>query len=328
MNKIKPTIYWPKLKSIKRIKPLGNTSPWAWIIEPSFGCNIKCGHCCAELIPEEKKMFMSRETWVSTFEILNAVSPTVRVDICGIVGEPTLHPHLTEWLSIARKLAPLIQIQITTNGTTLLKGKVNYKSLLDAGANIVYTDQYGPHATFEKLAFDSGYPFYQYYNKPRDAWSPWTFYGPHLKMIVLQEHPGTWPKSRLKSGLLGNWYGHLNWERAKRFGMTPVTKPLVRRCNQPFLYVNVASDGHYLMCCQDGMHTTAGQYGNVSEGVEGFRKFWYGERMQRVRGHLRNKDRAALVDSCAKCPVTPSRCDYKHWTDKQLSVYWNGKEWL
>lgn len=319
---------WPKIKSIKKIKPLGNTTPWAWIIEPSFGCNLECGHCCAELIPEQQKMFMSYETWCSTFKILNLVSPTVRVDICGIVGEPTLHPHLTEWLKMARKLAPLIQIQITTNGTMLLKGRVNYRDLLNAGANIIYTDQYGPHRRFEGLARESGYPYYQYYNRPKDAWSPWKFHGPHLKMIVLMEHPGTWPKSRLKSGLLGNWYGHLNWKKAARFNMFPVKRPLTRRCNQPFLYVNVASDGHYLMCCQDGMHTTAGQFGNVSMGVDGFRKFWYGKRMQIVRRNLRAKNRAGMPQSCAKCSVTPSRGDYKHWTENQLKIYWDGTQWL
>jgi hypothetical protein len=318
---------WPKMKPIKKVKPLGNTSPWVWVIEPYFGCNLQCGHCCAELIPEENKRQMTYDTWVNTFRIINTVSPTVRVDICGIVGEPTLHPRLTEWLSIARKLAPAAQFQITTNGTILRSGEVTFKALLDAGANIIYTDQYGPHEEFEKLAAESGYPFYQYYNPPIGAWTPWKFYGPHLKVIVLMDHPGTWPESRLKAGLLGNWYGNLNWEKAKRFRMSPLEKPLTRRCNQPFLYVNVAADGNYLLCCQDGMHATGGMFGNVSDGVTGFYNFWYGKELQIIRRRLRNKDRAGTEFACAKCNITFSRCDFRHWTDDQVGIWWDGIKW-
>lgn len=321
------TFKWSKIKPIKRIKPLGTTSPNVWVISPSFGCNLKCGHCCAELIDEKDKRFMTLDTWRSTFKIINSVSPTVRVDICGIVGEPTLNPHLTEWLPIARKLAPLAQIQITTNGTMLRAGKVNYKDLLDAGANIIYTDQYGPHEEFEKLATESGYPFYQYYEAPEGAWSPWTFYGPRIKMIVLMDHPGTWPKSRFKAGLLGNWYGHLNWEKAKRFHMAPLEKSLIRRCNQPFLYANVAASGEYLLCCQDGMQVTEGMFGNVSEGVSGFRKFWYGKTLQGIRRHLRNKNRAGVAYACAKCNITFSRCDFRHWQREQIGIFWDGQAW-
>lgn len=323
------TFNWPKLKTIKKIKPLGSTSPIVWVIEPSFGCNLKCGHCCAGLIPEEKKNLMSYETWCNIFTIIGKISPTVRVDICGIVGEPTLNPHLVEWLPMARKLAPLAQIQITTNGTMLRAGKYKYKDLLDAGANIIYTDQYGKHSEFEALADESGYPYYQYYDAPIDAWTPWKYYGPEPKFIVLMDHPGTWPKSRIKAGLLGNWYGNLNWDRARdRFGMKPLEKPLMRRCNQPFLYVNVAANGSYLLCCQDGMHATDGKFGDVNSGIDGFHKFWYGEEMQKVRRRLREKDRKATCYACEKCNITFSRCDFRHWENDEVSSYWDGDKWI
>jgi len=327
-----------QIHSIKKIKPLGNTSPWGWLIEPAFGCNLKCGHCCAELIPEDKKGdatlapkvsadLMDYDTWCSAYKIINKVSPTVRVDLCGFVGEPTLHPHLTDWLSVARELAPLVQIQITTNGTMLRNGKVNYKSLLDAGANIIYTDQYGPNSEFEKLAKESGYPYYQYYDKPEGAPTPWKYYGPHLKMIVLMDPPHKWPKSRFNANLLGNWYGNLNWKKGKSFGMKPLEEPLTRRCNQPFLYVSVAANGNYLLCCQDGMHTFDGMFENVSEGVGGFRNFWYGEKMQVIRRRLRNKDRAATPEACGKCNITFSRSDFKHWQKEQMDIWYQDGKW-
>lgn len=318
-------------KPPKRIKPLGSTSPLVWSIEPAFGCNLKCAHCCADLIPKSDNHFMSEQTWRSTFSILNEVSPTVRVDLCGFVGEPTLNPELTRLLPIARELAPLAQIQITTNGTKLLSGKVNMKNLLDAGANILYVDQYGDHARFEKLAKESGYAFYQYYDAPKDAPTPWKYWGPQMKMIVLMEEPSTWPKSRLKAGLLGNWYGNMNWERGeaqKDFRMQPLAEPLTRRCNQPFLYVTVAASGSYLLCCQDGLQVTKGKFGSVADGVDGFKRFWYGEEMQTVRRRLRQKNRADTDYACAKCNITFSRCDLKHWEDAEVQQFWTGTEWL
>lgn len=316
---------WPSIKPIKKEKPYGTTSPYAWAIELVHGCNLRCGHCSCRLLPQGKFQFMKKSVWKKLWSILNEVSPTVRIDL-ALAGEPTLHPNIVEFLQIARKLAPRSQIQITTNGTMLLKGVVNYKELLNAGANIIYTDMYGPKEKFIKLATKSKFPFYEYYAKPDNAPSSWTFYGPHFKLIVLQEQPENWPKSRFRAGLLGTWYNHLDWEAAAKFGLKPVVKPLTRRCNQPFVYVPVHVSGKYLLCCQDNWGETAGKFGSVLEGVGGFKRYWYGKELQIIRRRLRDKNRAA-TSYCSRCCITFSRCDYKHWTDEEVSRWWTGKLW-
>jgi hypothetical protein len=315
---------WIGIDKTKKEHPLGKSTPWGWMLEPHYGCNLKCGHCCAELISHDKYQAVDKKTWENLFKIINEVSPTSRLDLAGMVGEPTLHPEIYDILRIARKISPKVQIQVTTNGTNLINGKVNYKALLEAGANIVYTDQYGSHAVYEKLAEESGYPYYQYYDAPKDAPSPWTYHGPDLKVIVLMEEPSTWPQSRVRANVLGNWFGHLNWEKAKKFGMKPLEEPMTRRCNMPFYYVPVTANGDYLLCCQDGMHTTAGKFGNVNEGIEGFKKFWFGKEMQIVRYNLRNKNRAGIKNACDICNATFSRCDYIHWKHDTLDTYIDG----
>jgi hypothetical protein len=144
-------------------------------------------------------------------------------------------------------------------------------------------------------------------------------------MIVLMDPPFRWPKSRYRAGLLGNWYGNLDWEAGKKFGMKPLEKPIARRCNQPFLYVSVAASGAYLLCCQDGLHKSEGRFGNVLDGVPGFQKFWYGKEMQLVRRRLHHKNRADTDYACAKCNITFSRCDFRHWTETQVNHYWDGE---
>ena len=310
---------------MKKIHPLGKETPYAWVIEPVHGCNLKCGHCSHALTPNDQFDFMEMQTWIKTWRILNEVSPTVRVDLC-LSGEPTVHPDLILFLKRARKIAPFAQIQITTNGTMLRKGKVTYKNLLDAGANIIYTDMYGPQDTFKQLAQESGYNWYEYYNAPENAIDPWTYHNPDVKIIILQEQPENWPTSRRKAGLLGTWYNHLDWEAAKRFGLSPVIIPPERRCNQPFVYVPVHVSGSYLLCCQDNWGETAGQFGNVSEGIDGFKKYWFGKEMMTIRRRLRNKNRLD-TPYCSRCNITFSRCDYIYWKENELNQYWDGETW-
>ena len=269
---------------------------------------------------------MSEETWTKSFEIISKVSPMCRVDIC-LGGEPTLNKNLPDFLKIAREISPLSQIQITTNGTTLIKGEVTYKQLFESGANIVYTDMYGPKEKFLQMAKESGYYFYEYYNTEKKEISPWTYHAnPTLKMIVLQEQPENWPKSRQKAGLLGTWYNHLDWEAAAEFGLSKVETPPRRRCNQPFEYVPVHYSGEYLLCCQDNMGESAGVFGSVHEGEEGFKKYWFGKNLQTIRRRLREKNR---VDTtyCSRCCITFSRCDYRRWKDEEVGKYWDGKKW-
>jgi len=270
---------------------------------------------------------MDRVTWVALWKIISVVSPTRRADL-AFGGEPTLHPDLPEFLTIARKISPLSQIQITTNGTQIRNGKLTYRQLLQAGANVVYTDMYGSQEKYIELAKASGCPFYEYYDAPDGAPSPWNYHGPGLKLIVLQEQPENWPKSRFRAGLLGTWFNHLDWEKAARFGLKPVTEPLTRRCNQPFLYVNVDSRGRYLVCCQDNTGESAQEdFGSVHDGVSGFKAFWYSKRMQEIRLRLREKDRAGASDYCRRCNVTFSRCDFRHWKDEEVGIYWDGMAW-
>lgn len=268
---------------------------------------------------------MREDVWRNTWAILNSVSPTVRVDF-ALCGEPTLHPELIGFIKIARETAPRAQIQITTNGTQLLRGAVRYRDMIDAGANVVYTDMYGSKERYLQLAQESGVPWYEYYNKPPSAPSPWTYYGPGIKMVVLQEQPEQWPESRLRAGLLGTWFNNLDWRAAERFGLRPVVTPPARRCNQPFIYVTVNYAGSYLLCCQDGMGETAGLFGSVTDGVPGFHRYWYGEEMQLIRRRLRSKNRAD-TSYCARCAITFSRCDYLHWTEDEINRHWDGFAW-
>lgn len=304
----------------------GKLGPWAWALEPVRGCNLRCGHCATRLFPKGELSFVSKSIWVYLWEIIAAVTPRCRVEMAN-AGEPTLHPDLLDLLWMARKISPDSQIQITTNGTMLTKGRLTYQQLFNAGVNIVYVDMYAPRQEHLRLAEASRVRYYEYCNKPRGAPGAWTYHGPHMKLIVLMENPANWPERRKKLGRLGTFFNHLDWEAAEPFGLYPVKSPIKRRCSQPFRYVSVHNNGSYELCCQDFMGETAGKLGHVSEGIDGFMRFWFGQTMQDIRRKLIVKDRAS-VPYCARCNITFSKSDFRMWPNSALKHYWDGDKWI
>jgi len=303
----------------------GRWSPWAWGIEPVNGCNLRCGHCAQRLFPKGVFHYMAEETWMTLFKIIRRVTPRCRVEM-ALAGEPLLHPDMLELLRIARELSPESQLQITTNGTQLLRGEYKYADLLKAGANIIYTDMYGEKEDFCELAAEAGVMWYDYHEKPKDAPGAWSYHGPDLKLIVLMDPPKNWPDKRKSLGRLGTWYNNLDWEAAKEFNMVPVVKPPHRRCTQPYVYSVTDWKGRYLFCCQDMMGETAGTLGDVSSGVMGFKSYWFSKKMQHARRELRENHREN-VSECARCSITFSRCDMRMWLDNPLNKFWDGHSW-
>ena len=310
-------------------KLFGDQNPYVWCIEILHGCNLACHHCAMSVLDRTPRA-MTIETWKQTMKLIAKIGPEVRIEL-AMGGEPTLHPDLLKILRIGREIVPQGQFQITTNGTMLIKGTVTYKQIMDAGCNIVYTDMYAPRERFAKLAQEAGYTHWFYYpqdGEPEqpDGMSPWVYHGPHIHWIPLQNNPSDWPKSRMNANLLGTWFNHIDPKKAIKFGMKPVTLAPFRRCNQPFLYVPVSWTGDYILCCQDMALETVG-HGSVNEGLEGFKKWWFGTFMQDHRRWLREKDRMKSP-YCSRCSITFSRSDYKHWSDDQVSKHWNGEEWI
>lgn len=300
-------------------------SPWSWAIEPVRGCNLRCGHCATRLFEVGKLDFASEKTWVDLFSLINKITPYCRVEMAN-AGEPTLHPRILPFLSIARRLAPNAQLQITTNGTKLADGTLTHKQLFNAGINIIYVDMYAPREKHIALAEASGYEWYEYLDPPKGAPNAWTYHGSHVKFITLMQPPVRWPAKRLALGRLGTWFNNLDWKAAEKYNLFPVTEPIERGCSQPFKYVSVMVDGSFELCCQDLFGETAGKLGNVSDGVEGFDKFWFGEFMQLHRKHLRVKDRA-WSPYCSRCNITFSMSDWRMWKDDALTHYWDGESW-
>lgn len=315
----------------RRKKPLGKRTPWVWSIEFTRGCNLSCWHCTARIFPEDgDPRFMSVETFARMCHIMNAITPHTRLELAQ-GGEPTLNPNLYECLQIARKLTPTTQIQVTTNGLTLLSGKVSYRDLFEAGAHSVYVDMYGHKERHFEMARESGAEWYKY-DQPRKIGSQGhrmanTYYGdPNMRLVILQDTPEYRLRWR-KMGRLSTFLNHIDWKVAMPYGLVPVRQPYARKCTMPMRYVSTTFDGDYLFCCIDFWGETAGQLGNVRDGVEGFTRYWFGMLMQSIRRRIVQADRAG-VPYCSRCNCAFSKCDWvRMWPEGSYDWFWDGRGW-
>lgn len=308
-------------------RPLGKLNPWAWWVEITRGCNLRCHFCPTRLFPKGEIHFMEKDVWVSLLELIQEVTPYSRLELCN-AGEPTLHPDFVEYLSIAREICPDLQILTYTNGTQLISGKLTYKQLFDAGLNMIFLDMYAPLEVHQKLVEESGYYWFHQDNKPKDAPNIFQYQkDPNCHIVMLAENPYNWSKRKLGRGYLQTFFNDLDWKAAKKFGMTPVVEPPKRRCDLPNKFINVNYDGTYVFCCFDYLRHTVNEFGNVRNGIKDFLKFWLGKYMQNTRRDLYIKDRKNH-EYCSKCRFTSIRCDIPYWPIDMYNQYWTGKDWI
>ena len=312
---------------IEKKRPLGKFNPWAWWVELVRGCNLSCWHCPVRLFPKNEFHFMEEETWLSLLKIIQECTPYGRLEF-GNAGEPTLHPRLLDYLSVAREVCPNLQMMTYTNGTQIIKGKMSYKELFDAGLNMIFVDMYSPFEDHKKIAEESGYLWYHQDNKPKDAPSIFTNHrNPNIHIIMLSENPSNWSSRKTGRGAFSTFLNTLDWSMANKYDIFPVDIPPKRGCDIPTKFPSVNFDGTYPFCCNDFVRNTAGRFGDVFSGTEGFLNFWIGNYMQVTRKLLYEGDRH-LHEFCKMCNQTTPRCDIRHWKEKELfNNYWTGKEW-
>jgi MoaA/NifB/PqqE/SkfB family radical SAM enzyme len=86
-------------------------------------CNLKC--CgCDHFAPIAEQSFANIGVFQNDFARLSELfnGEAVKIDLLG--GEPLLHPHVKDFLYIARKYFPKTRIRIVSKGVLLLKQKM------------------------------------------------------------------------------------------------------------------------------------------------------------------------------------------------------------
>lgn len=313
-------------------RPLGRFNPWAWCVEMVRGCNLACAFCPTRLYPRGERLYVSDETWGAALEIVNELMPNTRFMIANW-GEPTLHPRFVELCRMGKRVAPNLTLMLYTNGTQILNGNLEYRELFEAGLDAVFVDVYSNREKHIELAKASGCLWWEEGKRPKNTKNLFEQKRGQGKFIQISRNPGEWLSSKSNHGALMTFCNDLDWEAARKIGITPVVHPPHRRCDQPVKFPTFVWDGYYVFCGQDVMNHTTGEFedgklGNVKDGPEGFLKFWLGRYMQDTRAKVHQyKDGRASHERCRQCCFVGGRADVPIWRSG-FSEYWDGEQYV
>jgi hypothetical protein len=282
-------------------KPLFTTAdaPTTVQIEPTRGCNLRCGMCAVPVLQKGPGdyQFMTPATARGVGAALAAAAAAhgwnPRLELaCG--GEPTLNPDIVEIVATLRGCLPQASIMLLSNGSGFLKREAKLmERLLAVGINTVAIDHYEevnivPRLLSGALALPAGVPLHHY---PVDkAANPHSRYFKQ-RVVVIQD---------IKAATKGT---HSKLNNHAAIGSAPVmdapgAAPL---CVKPFREVQIHWDGVMGVCCHNfsreldvGSVVTAGAY-----------PLWQSELMMAIRRKLMARERD--FRPCAGCDFSGNR---------------------
>lgn len=225
--------------------------PFCVQIELVEGCTLSCEFCGINGIREKPGnfQFMTHETLLRVgSELANVIRDhgwNPRIEF-AMHGEPSMHPHLVEFIKELRGFLPKQNMVLFSNGSGFIKSPWLMDQLLEAGLNAIGLDAYEhvnivPRlmAAYKTLhsAEDDGFPI---------------FYYPQQKEHSLHVGKRKVPKSIvvIQDISKANDGNHSSLNTHCGGGMKP-TSPITARCAKPFREIAIRWDGNVAICCND-----------------------------------------------------------------------------
>lgn len=268
------------------------TKPWDIQLELTFGCDNRCSFCFKQVNNKERNDYQYMS--INTAHILAQKLQEVGWDNLKIEytlrGEPTLNPNWIKITKIFRNLLPKSQITVYTNGNNLNPSKA--KDFFKAGGNIILMDCY--HNNFEKrMETYSSFPIYDYYS---NDFNPFYKHPPSTKSICLVKDIAKY-NSQKKTRIIDNRGGNIDYSKAKKFNITPLTHSLSKKCTKPFRDITILYDGTLVLCCLDAEPNCI--FDNIRNIPNIKEWFFKDKKLNLARLFLYNKKRIILP--CKEC---------------------------
>lgn len=275
--------------------------PFSVQIEPTEGCNLRCGFCGIRGIREKGTSgdlsgpynYMTVGTATGVARQMAELGWNARLEF-AMHGEPTLNPALPSLIATFRTHLPGASIMLTTNGIPLLDGpwgtgdlRGALVGLLGAGVNTIAIDDYAPHRVVPAVrALQLPCQVLDY---PQDGTA-----NPHRRyfgqrVVVIQDI------AQSTEGTHARLLNHAGSAAPLDHAMDAKT------CSLPFREMAVRWDGEVALCCNDWR----GQYrlGNAAEDLLGT---WHSRAAYAARRLLMNEGRADITP-CSGCDYRPTR---------------------
>jgi radical SAM protein with 4Fe4S-binding SPASM domain len=272
--------------------------PFALQIELVEGCQIRCYGCGLNGIREPKAhnfKFMDKQTLRILLKDVVQAGWNCRVEF-AMHGEPTMHPDYVGMIAAARRVAPRLQLMMTSNGGGLLREPgplANLEALFDAGLNVFAFDAYEYINVDEKVMSavkgTKSFDVYRYPENPEaSVHKRWP-----LKTRALV---------RLKDIVKATTGNHSVLNNHCGAGLAPLKSSIQARCAKPFRELAVRWDGNVAICCNDwrGIY----KIGNVID--NSIDTLWQAPEFKSARRFLMVGDRAA-INPCRICDAKSYR---------------------
>ena len=272
-----------------------NRPPTSIQIEPVLGCNLRCDFCPNCQLPKKapSKWMRASVAEIIALEIQRlAGKSNLRLDM-ALRGEPMLHPNLPLIISIFRDRLPRAQISIVTNGYNL--SPVSAQELFESGLNFIYLDCYGASYSKWKTEFMSHVDAGDYAVRDAKDVTHWQWHGSKKRCVILG------PDIRYEKKSTRNMVSFcqaLPKKNCEKYNIPWITKPLEKRCADPFRSINITWEGNVLLCCRDWNEKRV--MCKLMQDNSDLTDYWYNDRaLNMIRTLLYNKIRD--FPPCEKC---------------------------
>jgi radical SAM protein with 4Fe4S-binding SPASM domain len=250
-------------------------------VEPTEGCNLRCGFCAIRGIREATGdrddlsgpyRFMGLETAATVGRQAARAGWRPRIEL-AMHGEPTMHPRLPELVALLRGHLPRSPILLTTNALPLLdQWEHNIKELFAAGCSTIAVDDYRPHRARQHVLrtnlpgitvhrYPEGGPPGNPHRRPKAG---------ERRLILIKD---------ISEARDGN-HSHLSNQGG--LAAPPAPDRNHERCALPFREIAVRWDGSVALCCNDWRGIF--KIGNVHETP--LSELWLHPALQAARRHL------------------------------------------
>lgn len=300
----------------------GGFLPSVYVLEPTSKCNISCVMCPNNQMEPDKLGDID----IVLFErIVKDISPFAEFVMLYWMGEPLLHPQITDLLLIARSYIKG-RIVISTNMTQVTDEIL--RALLDNCDIILCSiDRWDPTA-YEKIR--RGAKFETVVSNTElllEMHSPNSLAEVVVKSLDLaqsrdeyQEFQSYWKSrgARPLSAWLNDWAGTCTGMRNAASLPIPHTTPVRNFCADLWFKMNINWRGKVQMCCFDWKY--AFPVGSIG-GENCLHSIWHGEKMQALRkAHCEGK--FAVTDLCHTCTTWGEISEHDAYVDFNNDSYY------
>jgi hypothetical protein len=207
-------------------------------------------------------------------------------------GEPTLNPNFIKNIHIFHKQLNKSSITTATNGNKLNPTLI--KQYFKAGGNVLLVDCYnGNLPQREKEYKQQGFKVTNYY---KDTFNPYQK-NPKAKVITLMDDIKT-NSNKKKTRILHNMGGNVDWQKVKHYGLTPLKKPLTKKCTNPFREIIFLHDGTIPLCCHDSAINT--KISNIKQ-TNNLQQLWQKNKKLNIARILLYNKRRDKIKPCNNC---------------------------